>query len=386
MLCICNATVYTPERRIQDGAVLVDGTWIAAVGPSGQVPCPEGAQTIDASGLLLTPGFIDLQINGAFGHDFNSDPASIWPAAAKLPRYGVTAFLPTIITSPLETVTAAQDVMAGSAPVPVEGAAPLGLHLEGPFLNPEKRGAHNPAYLRKPDLADIGDWSPERGVRMVTLAPELPGALDLVAALTERGVVVSAGHSAATYLQAMSGIEAGIRYGTHLFNGMAPLYHREPGLPGALLTDPRVVAGMIGDGVHTHPAMIKLAWQAVGSSRRLCLVSDAITALGMPPGLHSLGDGQILVDDSCARLLDGTMAGSIAALDTILRNLVAFTGCSLGEGLATITSTPAAVLGLGAERGSIAPRRVADLVLLTPDLHVHTTVAAGRIAYRSQEA
>ena len=130
--------------------MLVDGAWIAAAGPSDEVPCPEGAQTIDASGLLLTPGFIELQINGAFGYDFNADPASIWPAAAKLPCYGVTAFLPTIITSPRETVAAAQDVVAGSATAPGSGAVPLGLHLEGPFLNPEKKGAHDPAYLRKP--------------------------------------------------------------------------------------------------------------------------------------------------------------------------------------------------------------------------------------------
>lgn len=384
MLRISNATIFTPERHVEHGAVLVDGMWIAEVGPSDEVSCPDGTQIIDASGLLLAPGFIELQLNGAFGYDFSADPASIWPAAAKIPCYGVTAFLPTIVTSPLETVAAAQGVVAGTAASPGGGATPLGLHLEGPFLNPEKKGAHNPAYLRKPDLAAIRDWAPERGVRLVTLAPELPGALDLVAALTERGVVVGAGHTAASYVQAMSGIEAGIRYGTHLLNAMAPLHQREPGLAGALLTDPRTVAGMIGDGVHAHPAMIKLAWKALGN-RRLNLVSDAISALGMPPGHHSLGDGRILVDDACARLPDGTMAGSVVALDAALRNLLTFTGCSLEEGLPTITTTPAAVLGMGAERGSIAPRHVADLVLLTPDLHVHTTVVAGRIAYQLDE-
>ena len=165
---------------------------------------------------------------------------------------------------------------------------------------------------------------------------------------------------------------------------MAPLHQREPGLAGALLTDPRTVVGLICDGVHTHPAMIKLAWKALGN-RRLNLVSDAISALGMPPGHHSLGDDRILVDDACARLPDGTMAGSVVALDTALRNLVAFTGCSLEEGLPTITTTPAAVLGMGTERGSIAPRHVADLVLLTPELQVHTTVVAGRIAYQLHE-
>jgi N-acetylglucosamine-6-phosphate deacetylase len=232
-----------------------------------------------------------------------------------------------------------------------------------------------------PNLAAIRGWSPERGVRLVTLAPELPGAPDLIAALIGQGVTVSAGHSAATYDQAMSGIEAGIRYGTHLFNAMAPLHQREPGLAGALLTDPRVGVGMICDGFHTHPAIVELSWQALGG-RRLNLVSDAIAALGMPPGQYTVGDRRIYVDDTCARLEDGTIAGSIMGLDGALRNLVGFTGCMLEEGLQTITTTPAAVLGLEAERGAIARNKLADLVLLTPDLHVHTTVVAGRIVYQ----
>jgi len=384
MLRISNATVFTPDRRIQDGAVLADGRWIVEVGTSHEVSWPESAQTLDASGLLLVPGFIELQLNGAFGHDFTSDPSSIWPVAKKLPRFGVTTFLPTIITSPLETIAAAQKAVAGSAVDAAGGAVPLGLHLEGPFLNSEKKGAHDAAYLRRPDLAAIDGWSPEQGVRLVTLAPELPGALELISALTDRAVVVSAGHSAASYVEAMSGIGAGIRYGTHLFNAMAPLHQREPGVAGAVLTDPRVVAGIICDGFHTHPAMVKLAWQALGG-RRLNLVSDAIAALGMLPGRYSIGHSRINVDDTCARLLDGTLAGSIVGLDGALRNLLAFTGCALEEGLQTITTTPASVMGLGANRGTIAPRHLADLVLLTPDLQVHTTVVAGKVVYQAHK-
>jgi len=176
MLYIQHATVLTPHRQIDDGAVLIDGPQILAVGPADEISRPAGADEIDASGLILVPGFIDLQINGAFGHDFTADPASIWAVAAQLPRYGVTSFLPTIVTSPLETVAAAQEAVSRGLNYGPAGAIPLGVHIEGPFLNPEKKGAHNPAYLRLPDPEVVRQWSSARGVRLVTLAPELPGA------------------------------------------------------------------------------------------------------------------------------------------------------------------------------------------------------------------
>ncbi|MBN1138582.1 MAG: N-acetylglucosamine-6-phosphate deacetylase [Anaerolineae bacterium] len=381
MLYLHHATLFTPELRIDEGAVLVEAGQIQAVGPAAEIPCPPGAATVDATGLILAPGFIDLQINGAFGHDFTADPASIWPVAARLPRYGVTAFLPTVITSPLETIAEAQAVVGcRSASIP-PGARPLGLHVEGPFLNPDKKGAHNPAYLRDPDVDAADGWSPEKGVRMVTLAPELPGALDLVASLAERGVLVSAGHSAATLAQAQAGLAAGVRYGTHLFNAMPPLHHREPGLVGALLTDDRATTGLIADGIHSHPSMVALAWQALGSAR-LNLVTDAMAALGMPPGRHILADFEVWVDSTSARLADGTLAGSILSLDRALRNLLAYTGCTLKEALPAITTTPARLLGLAGTRGRIAPGYAADLVLLTPDLQVAATLVDGAEVYR----
>jgi N-acetylglucosamine-6-phosphate deacetylase len=214
----------------------------------------------------------------------------------------------------------------------------------------------------------------------VTLAPELPGALVLVALLSERGVLVSAGHSAASFDQAKAAIDAGIRYGTHLFNAMPALQHRDPGLPGALLTDPRPVVGLIADGVHTHPAIVSLVWQALGA-RRLNLVTDAMAALGMPAGTHRLGDFDVSVDATSARLADGTLAGSILSLDQALRNLVVMAGCPPEEALPTVTSTPARAIGLGDERGRLARGLAADLVLLSPGLHVHTTIAGGEIAY-----
>ena len=256
----------------------------------------------------------------------------------------------------------------------------MGLHVEGPFLNPQKKGAHNAAYLRPPSLDAVANWSPEDGVRLVTLAPELPGALEVVAALTARGIVVSAGHSMATYEEAETGFDAGIRYGTHLFNAMPSVNHRDPGLPGALLTDARTTVGLIADGIHTHPSVIELVWRILGRDR-LSLVTDAMAALGMGPGQHLLGEYEVVVDDVSARLPDGVLAGSILSLDAAIRNLIHFAGCSLSDALATVTTTPAALLGLQAERGRIAPGYLADLTLLTPDLRVVGTIIRGRPVY-----
>ncbi|MCX6552547.1 MAG: amidohydrolase family protein, partial [Acidobacteria bacterium] len=190
MLLITNTAIHTPGRRIDGGAVLVDAGRIVDVGSAADIdarvrlkPDPT-MHVIDASGLNLVPGFIDLQFNGALGHDFTDDPTAIWRVAAQLPRYGVTAFLPTIISSPIGTIAAAQAVVTTGRPAGFRGSAPLGLHLEGPFLNPQKKGAHNPSYLRAPSLHAAAEWSPATGVRLVTLAPELPGALDVVEALS----------------------------------------------------------------------------------------------------------------------------------------------------------------------------------------------------------
>ena len=375
-----NATIYTPDTVLHQSNLLIRDGHIAALNES-KLPHPAmGAQRFDARGLILAPGFIDLQVNGGFGFDFTTHPASIWQVAAQLPRYGVTAFLPTLVTSPPERIAQSLASWHQGAPPDFRGAYPLGWHLEGPFLNPAKKGAHNLANLRQPSLEAIQSWLPNNGVRMVTLAPELPGALDVIRVLRERGVIVSAGHSLATYAQALASFDAGITSGTHIFNAMTALHQREPGLPGALLADARVSVSLIVDGIHVHPALVRLAWQSKGP-RGLILVSDAMAALGMPPGEYRLGEVGVSVDTESARLTDGTLAGSILPPDAALRNLIAFTGTTLPEALSALTSTPAALLGL-ADRGRIAQGCIADLVLLTPDLEVAATWVRGELVYQ----
>jgi N-acetylglucosamine-6-phosphate deacetylase len=380
MLYFHSPTLITPLETISDGALLVEDGCITALGPQASLPPPPDAQVIDAHDLLLAPGLIDLQLNGGFGLDFTADPGTIWQVGAQLPQYGVTAFLPTIITSPLETVAHAQEVLR-LGPLPsYRGASPLGLHIEGPFLNPQKRGAHNPSYLRLPDLAIASEWRLDKGVRLVTLAPELPGALELIRVLNQQGVVVSAGHSLASLDEALAAFEAGVRYGTHLFNAMPPLDHRQPGLVAALLSDPRIIPGLITDGIHVHPAMIAMVWRLTGPGR-LNLVTDAMAALGMPPGRYQLNDLEVIVDETSARLADGRLAGSLLSLDQAVRNLATWTLCTPSEALATVSLTPSRLLGMENERGRLSIGSRADIILLTSDLHVTATFIGGELAF-----
>lgn len=377
MIYIHNATLYTPSGILDHGAILANGETITALGLEHELPCPPNTEPFDANGQSLVPGFIDLQINGAFGMDFTSNPETIWQVGERLTHFGVTSFLPTIISSPPETTIKAQTIIHNGPPAGYHGARVIGLHLEGPYLNPEKHGAHNPDYLRLPEPEVYNQWTPANFVRLVTLAPELPGAIRAVQILVKHGVVVGAGHSQASLSHSQAGIEAGIRYGTHLFNAMPAIDHRQPGLVGALLTDQRLTSGMIVDGIHLHPVTLNFAWQALGA-QRTNLVTDATAALGMPPGEYQLGGRTVYVDGSTAKLADATLAGSLLSLDQALRNLLKFTGCSLEEALLTITQVPARLLRLDSSLGSLAVGTKADLVLLRPDMYVSDVWIKGR--------
>lgn len=384
MLYIHCSLLITPTREIMDGAVLIEDGKILAAGRASALGIPAGASVLDAPGLAAVPGFIDWQLNGGFGHDFTADPATIWPVGARLAEHGVTGFLPTIISAPLEKYAAAQRVLKAGPPPGYRGATPLGLHFEGPFLNPGKKGAHNPDHLRLASPEAIKGWTRRGGVRLVTLAPELPGALAAIRALRGNGVAVSAGHSLADYEQALKAFEAGVSAGTHLFNAMPGLDHRAPGLAAALLRSENITVGLIPDGIHVHPAMVALAWKQKGPGK-MAIVTDAMGALGMPPGEYELGGFKVHVDENSARLADGTLAGSILSMDQAVRNLMKFTGCTLREAVSAATLNPARLSG-SRRKGRLVPGADADLVLLDTKARVALTIVGGEVMYSRPDA
>jgi len=364
-----------PDGLGGPGFVLIDDGRIAHVG-AGMHPRPD----LDWSDAALVPGFVDLQINGAAGCDFLSPtPEGLAAAHAHMVRSGVVAYLPTLISAPERTLRAALAFFAEHAS---RSRAPriLGVHLEGPFLSPALPGAHSPAYLRPPSIQWIDSLLADfRGlVRVITLAPELTGALDVIEHLVGNGIVVAVGHSAATFTEAMAAFDHGARLATHVFNAMRPFHHREPGVSGAALAHPRVTCSLIADIVHLHPATLRQV-AALKGPERTALITDGISAAGAK-GTHTLGDRVVTVKDGAPRLPNGTLAGSILTMDQAVDHMVGV-GIDLGDAAMMASLTPARVLGT--DGGVLAVGRSADLVALDPSRRVRATVVGGDLAYLS---
>ncbi|MBI5876627.1 MAG: N-acetylglucosamine-6-phosphate deacetylase [Chloroflexi bacterium] len=361
--------VLFADGVLRPGEVLIEGERIASVRVVDSAPDD-----------IIAPGFIDLQLNGGYGEDFTANPDTIYHVAARVLQQGVTAFLPTIITAPLDVYRKAFEVLSPLSLFGRSGrqARVLGLHLEGPYLSPHRSGAHNKAYLRQ--RADPrADGLLDPSVRLMTLAPELEHAMQSIRDLRARGIVASLGHSTATHDLANEAIDAGATWGTHLFNAMNPLHHREPGLLGALLAHETAMFGVIPDGVHVHPSIFKWLMRAAGPER-MTIVTDAMAAAGMPPGEYPLGDRTVTVTATSARLPDGTLAGSILTMDQAVRNLVTWGACLLADALTMASTTPARLLG-AEQIGRITPGAAADLAVLDETLHVRLTFVAGALLY-----
>jgi N-acetylglucosamine-6-phosphate deacetylase len=377
MTLLLRGRILTPRRDLADGWVLVEGDRVAALGRGGR---PPDVEVVGDADHIVAPGFVDLQVNGFAGHDAAAGADAMVEIAADLPRTGVTAFCPTLVSAPLERMVAAAGEARRVAGARGPGARVLGAHLEGPFLNQARAGAHDPALLLDPTLPLAGELAHARP-RVVTLAPELPGAEAAIGELVSAGVVVSAGHSAATHEQARAGFAAGIRCATHLFNAMAPWHHREPGLAGAALNDPAVTACLIADGEHVHPAALELAVRRKGAAHT-ALTTDMIAAAGAEPGRYRIGDRDVSSDGVRATLADGTLAGAVRTMDQLVRTTAALPGVGLQQAVRMATATPAAVVG-ARRLGSIAPGQPADLVLLDAELGVRLTLVGGEVTYRA---
>jgi N-acetylglucosamine-6-phosphate deacetylase len=358
--------VATPAGIVPDAWVVVDRDRVLEVGDG---PPPERpAWTTDG---LVAPGFVDVHVHGGGGASFDGGARDeVERVVATHRAHGTTTMVASVVTASLESLEASCAALADCA----DAGLVAGVHLEGPWLNPARAGAHDPALLVPPTLEAVDRLvAAARGhLRMVTLAPELPGALVAVPELVEAGVVVAVGHTEATYDQTREALAAGATVGTHLFNAMPPLHHRDPGPVGALLESSAYVE-LVADGVHVHPSVLSLAWR----DGRTALVTDAMAAAGAPDGSYDLGGLSVTVEGGVARLDDGgAIAGSTGTLDAALRLAVSAAGVPLPEALAAVTSTPAAVLGL-ADVGILAPGAHADLVVLSDDLTVERVMRRG---------
>lgn len=374
--------VVTPSGIMDDGAITIADGRIAAI----RATAATAAMTRDLRGLTVLPGFIDLHIHGAGGTDAHA--GEIAALAAFLPRCGVTSFLPTLAADAEAPTVAALRAIGATMAAQHDGAGGamvLGAHLEGPFLNPARAGAISPEHLHpaEPDrLARLLAAAPGM-VRLMTVAPDAPGALDLIPTLVAAGVVVSLGHTAADYDLFRRAIDAGARHTTHLFNAMTGINHRAPGAAGAALTDERITVELIADGEHIHPAILALALRAKGVAN-VAIVSDAVGPAGLPPGEYTWFGRQVHSDGETVRLPDGTLAGSLGTLDRGLRTILApiphGAGLPLAEAARCLATVPARILGL-TDRGTIAPGQLADLVAIDDAGTIRLTIVGGQIAY-----
>jgi N-acetylglucosamine-6-phosphate deacetylase len=367
--------VVTPDGVLDPGWIRLEGATIAEIGTSTRGET--GADALELAGRWVVPGFIDLHCHGGGGHSMlSADPAEIRATVSFHRAHGTTRTLASLVTAPIE------ELLAGLAAVRQamesdDGIA--GAHLEGPFLSPSRAGAHDPRHLLPPDPATFDRLLDAAGgaLRVITVAPELPGAMDLVRMAVEAGVVVAIGHSDADYGQAMEAFDAGATLVTHLFNAMRPWHHRQPSLVGAALARPTVACELINDGFHLHDATVTTAMRAAGSDR-VAFITDAIPATGLGDGVHRLGPATVRVSAGAARLGDGyTLAGSTLTMDAALRRSGRDQRTPMESIAEACSTTPARVLGIGDTVGSIAPGLAADLVVLSDALEVEAVMVAG---------
>ena len=371
MLAFTAQRLITPTETVENPVVLVEDGKILDIAPRSVRAVPAGIALCDFRGCILAPGYIDLHIHGSAGFDVMSDAAEVLPAVEHfLARHGVTSYYPTTVTAPMDATLRALERLAIAiekreqrSALETMRACPLGIHLEGPFISHARRGVHPPENLLKPTRAAFEQfWQAARGrIRMMTIAPEIDGALEVIAEASRLGVCASLGHSDADLPAAERGIAAGARHATHTFNAMRPLQHRDPGILGAVLTDSRVSADIIADGVHLDPAIVRLFARAKGLQQTV-LITDATAATGMPDGTYRLGSLQVEVrDGQCTS--EGKLAGSVLTMDRAVRNLAQFANWTVEQAVAAASLNPARLGGLSS-KGTLAAGADADFVVL----------------------
>jgi N-acetylglucosamine-6-phosphate deacetylase len=377
--------ILTPLDRIHHGIVIFEDGCIQEVGNRDCIEIPKACRVIDLKDAIIAPGFIDIHIHGAAGHDvMEGDDSALEAVESLISKHGVTSYCPTTVTASMDdTLRSLEKLGHFIERMAKHGAAnngrarPLGVHLEGPFLADSRRGVHPPAHLQAPSLKLFHDmWTAAIGrVSVLTIAPELPGALELIHEAKRRGVVVSLGHSNADLCQAQRGISSGARHATHTFNAMRRLEHRDAGLLGAVLTENAVTADIIVDGVHVEPTVVDLFLRAKGVDGAV-LITDATSATGMPDGIYRLGNFEVEVrNGQCTS--HGKLAGSVLTLDRAVRNVMDFAGWTLQNAVRLATWNPARVLGVEKTKGVVACGADADFAILNSKGEVMNTIIGG---------
>ena len=382
LTALTGARILTPDEEIERGAVVIEDGRIVEVG-SGVRPPPRATVTALPAGTTLAPGFVDIHVHGGGGFSLSSgDPEEIRSYARWAVAAGVTSFLASVVAATPDGGEAALRAVAGTAGPIADGAGLLGAHLEGPFVSPVRRGALPESWLRAPDAGLLRRFvdAAEGQLRLLTVAPELAGAGALLDEATSAGCVVALGHSDATYEQAREAFAAGARHLTHAFNAMRPFHQREPGLLGAALESAGVTVELIADGVHVHPAAARLLLLAKEAGS-VVLVTDGVAPAGLPEGAFSIGGREARLSKGRVTLPDGTIAGSAATMDTVVRNVVKWGLTPLCEAVRMASEVPARVLGLEGRKGRIATGCDADLIALNEELQVAMTWVSGRNVY-----
>jgi N-acetylglucosamine-6-phosphate deacetylase len=384
-------TVLTADRLWDGGHMLdrpvvtIEDGLIASIASQAETELPLGAPSLEYPGATLAPAYLDVHIHGSAGHDvMEATPEALGAIGRFLAAHGTSSFLATTVTAPVDTtLRALSGIAKHMAAAPAEGQARIvGIHLEGPFISHLRRGVHPPEHLLPPDIGlfDRLYEAAEGHVRLMTLAPELPGAIELAAHAVARGVRVSVGHSNATAPETRAAIAAGAVSATHTFNAMRPLDHREPGIIGTVLSNDALFAELICDGIHTAQEIVRIWWRSKGPERAI-LVTDAMSATGMPDGMYRLGAMTVQVKDGKATAGD-VLAGSLLTLDRGVSNLIEFTGAPLDHALRAATVNPAAMIGLSDHNGLLRPGQPANLVAVDSAGKLVASVIGGKVATR----
>lgn len=379
---VVGGRVLMPDHSLQQRDVVIDQGRIQSLAEPG-AQADGGSELLDATGCVVSPGFIDTHVHGAGGYSFMDLAGGVSTVADHLAAAGVTSCLAATATTDPTTLARAVEDLAGRTSL--DGKVDLlGIHLEGPFLAETHRGVHRAEHLRPPTETEVDHLlrASRHRLRVVTLAPELPGGHGAVRRLVDAGAAVALGHSSATYDDAVQAFSTGVSRVTHCFNALPPIHHRAPGPIVAALSDPAVYVELVGDGRHVSPEVVRWTWQQVGTSR-LVLVSDGVDVAGLPDGRHRRWEGTpVVLQDGVSRTLDGGLAGGVKGLAACVRDLVRAGALPLSDALACASETPARSLGVEQAKGRILPGQDADLVVLAPDLEVRATLNAGAVTYR----